>query len=107
MSTVSSEAIMRKFEFLSENAKKEVADFIDFLAQKKKTKKKKPDKRKLLEVSCWDDEAIKAIEDAREEINNIPIEWAKSGADIMALAGIWKDNPRTIEEIREKAWKRT
>jgi hypothetical protein len=63
--------------------------------------------RKLLEVSCWDDDAIKAIEDAGEEINNIPIEWAKSNADIMALAGIWKDNPRTIEEIREKAWKRT
>ena len=72
MSTVSSEAIMRKFEFLSENAKREVADFIDFLAQKKKPKKKKPDKRKLLEVSCWDDdEAIKAIEDAREALTGI------------------------------------
>ena len=34
---------------------------------------------------------------------NMPIEWAKSDADIMSLAGIWKDNPRTIEEIREKA----
>ncbi len=37
---------------------------------------------------------------------NMPIEWAKNDADIMSLAGIWKDNPRTIEEIREKAWKR-
>ena len=38
--------------------------------------------------------------------NNMPIEWSKSNADITALAGIWKDKPRTIEEIREKAWKR-
>ena len=38
--------------------------------------------------------------------NNIPIEWSKSNADIMALAGIWKNKPRSIEEIREKAWKR-
>ncbi|MCP5048694.1 MAG: DUF2281 domain-containing protein [bacterium] len=102
MNPISSEAIIRKFEVLPENAKKEVADFIDFLAQKKKT-----DKRRLPEVSSWADDAIKAIEEAGEEINNIPIEWAKSDGDIMALAGIWKDNPRTIEEIREKAWKRT
>jgi hypothetical protein len=38
--------------------------------------------------------------------SNIPIEWSKSNADIMALAGIWKNKPRSIEEIREKAWKR-
>jgi hypothetical protein len=38
--------------------------------------------------------------------NNMPIEWSKSNADIMSLAGIWKNKPRTIEEIREKAWKR-
>ena len=38
--------------------------------------------------------------------NDMPIEWSKSNADIMALAGIWKNNPRSIEEIREKAWKR-
>ena len=37
---------------------------------------------------------------------NIPIEWAKNDADIMSLAGIWKNKPRTIEEIKEKAWKR-
>jgi len=38
--------------------------------------------------------------------NNLPIEWSKKNADIMALAGIWKDKPKTIEEIRKKAWKR-
>jgi len=69
MNSVSSEAIIRKFEILPENAKREVADFIDFLAQRKKPKKKKIDKRKLLEVSCWDDDAIKAIEEAGKEIN--------------------------------------
>ncbi|MCP5103543.1 MAG: hypothetical protein GY950_09200 [bacterium] len=37
--------------------------------------------------------------------NNMPIEWSKKNADIMALAGIWKDKPRNIEEIRERAWK--
>lgn len=39
-------------------------------------------------------------------LQEIPIEWSKENADIMALAGICKDNPVTIEEIREKAWKR-
>jgi hypothetical protein len=58
MNTVSSEAIIRKFEKLPENAKREVADFIDFLIQKETAKKKKIDKGKLLEVSCWDDERI-------------------------------------------------
>jgi hypothetical protein len=38
----------------------------------------------------------------KSEINNMPIEWSKSNADIMSLAGIWKNKPRTIEEIREK-----
>jgi len=37
---------------------------------------------------------------------DMPIEWAKNKADIMALAGIWKTKPRSIEEIRENAWKR-
>lgn len=36
----------------------------------------------------------------------MPIEWSKSNADITALAGVWKDRPRTLEEIRKKAWKR-
>ena len=38
--------------------------------------------------------------------SSMPVEWCKSKSDIMALAGIWKSKPRTIEEIREKAWKR-
>jgi hypothetical protein len=46
------------------------------------------------------------IAESNRKKNNMSIEWAKDNADIMALAGIWKDKPRTIEEIREKAWKR-
>jgi hypothetical protein len=46
------------------------------------------------------------IVEEKNEKNNLPIEWAKNDADIMSLAGIWKNQPRTIEEIREKAWKR-
>jgi hypothetical protein len=30
----------------------------------------------------------------------------KHNADIMALAGIWKSKPISIEEIRTKAWNR-
>ncbi len=47
---------------------------------------------------------LKPIKKTRK--NNLPIEWAKNKADIMALAGIWKAKPRSIDEIREKAWKR-
>ena len=47
---------------------------------------------------------IKPIKKTRK--NDMPIEWSKNDADIMALAGIWKNKPRSIEEIREKAWKR-
>jgi len=52
---------------------------------------------------------IKSIEKEKTSITTkkkLPIEWSKNNADIMSLAGIWKDKPRTMEEIREKAWKR-
>lgn len=32
-----------------------------------------------------------------------PIEWAEE-PDVMALAGVWKDNPITLEELRKLAW---
>ena len=69
MNSVTSDTILQKFKILPENAKKEVSDFIDFLIQKKKPVKKKLDKKKLLEISCWDEESIKAIENAGKEIN--------------------------------------
>jgi hypothetical protein len=74
MESVTSESIIQKFEVLPEYAKREVSDFIDFLIQKKKPTKKKIDKKKLLEISCWDDEDIKAIEDAGKEINKWKLE---------------------------------
>jgi hypothetical protein len=49
-------------------------------------------------------EKLKPVKNTRK--NDMPIEWAKKKSDIMALAGIWKAKPRSIEEIREKAWKR-
>jgi hypothetical protein len=47
---------------------------------------------------------LKPIKKTRKNI--LPVEWAKNKADIMALAGIWKTKPRSIDEIREKSWKR-
>ena len=76
MSSVSSEAMILKFESLSERAKREVTDFMEFLVRKRKPGKTKIDKSKLLEISCWNDEDIKAIEDAGKEINKWqPIEF--------------------------------
>jgi len=69
MGSVSTETIIQKFEILPEHAKREVSDFIDFLIQKKKPVKKKIDKTKLLEISYWNDEDIKAIEEAGKVIN--------------------------------------
>ena len=68
----------KNIEFLLELLKK-----FDFISHIEKEKPKKKTRKK-----------------------NMPIEWAKNNADIMSLAGIWKNKPRTIEEIREKAWKR-
>jgi hypothetical protein len=65
---------MQKFEVLPENAKKEVDDFIDFLLQKRPPRKKKLDKKKLLEISQWTEEDIKAIEEAGKEINKWQLE---------------------------------
>ncbi|MCK4762631.1 MAG: DUF2281 domain-containing protein [Candidatus Aminicenantes bacterium] len=69
MDSVSSETIIQKYETLPGYAKREVADFIDFLVSRRKKPVKKKDKKKLLEVSCWSDEDIEAIEDAGKEIN--------------------------------------
>ena len=59
MRSVTSETVMQKFEILPESAKKEVADFIDRLLQKRPSRKKKLDKKKLLEISQWTEEDIK------------------------------------------------
>lgn len=70
MSSVTFEQLAQKFELLPEQAKKEAYDFIEFLAQKKKARKRKIDKKKiLLGMSCWSDEDIKALDDVREHMN--------------------------------------
>jgi hydrogenase maturation factor HypF (carbamoyltransferase family) len=74
MSSVTSESVMQKFEILPESAKKEVADFIDRLLQKRPPRKRKLDKKKLLEISQWTEEDIKVIEEAGKEINKWRLE---------------------------------
>lgn len=70
MGSVTFDQLARKFERLPDQAKKEAFDFIEFLVQKKKSRKKKVDKKKiLLGMSCWSDEDIKAIDEAREHMN--------------------------------------
>lgn len=69
MSSVLFEALVNKFEILPEQAKKEAYDFVEFLIEKRTPKRKKINKRKLLEVSCWSDEDIKVIEEAGRELD--------------------------------------
>jgi hypothetical protein len=69
MSSLTLDALTQKYKALADQDKKTVFDFIDFLSQKRKPEKKKIDRKKLLEVSCWSDEDIKAIEDAGKLIN--------------------------------------
>lgn len=74
MSSVTLDAVIQKFEILPDSAKREVADFIDFLLQKSFSRKKKPDKKMLLDISQWTEEDIKAIEDAGKGINKWQLE---------------------------------
>jgi hypothetical protein len=70
MNAVTFEALAQKFENLPERDKKTVFDFIEFLSQKRKSRVKKTDKKKiLLGMSYWSDQDIKIIEDIRESMN--------------------------------------
>jgi hypothetical protein len=74
MGSATCESIIQKFESLPEAAKREVSDFIDFLILKRKPKRGKIDKKKLLQISCWNDEDIKAIEAVGKEMNKWNLE---------------------------------
>ncbi len=37
---------------------------------------------------------------------NPPIEWSEGNPSIDDFSGIWADNPVTLQEIRDKAWRR-
>jgi hypothetical protein len=41
-----------------------------------------------------------------KDINEAPVEWANKKPSIDGFAGIWKDNPVTIDEMRASGWKR-
>ena len=45
----------------------------------------------------------KAATPKKAAVPEPPIQWAEE-PDVMALAGIWKDNPMTLEELRKLAW---
>ncbi len=61
-----------KYNLLNAFEKKEVSDFIDFLFSKKKNADKQPPgnyKKKILSVSVWSDEDLKAFEENSKQFN--------------------------------------
>lgn len=48
----------------------------------------------------------KHIAQLKAKYKDLPIIWGEGKPDIMDLAGIWKDKNITLEQLREKAWKR-
>lgn len=71
--------ILLKYNQLNKTAKKEVADFMDFLLSKQKTLKNKlPEayKTKILKVSSWSEEEIMLITENQKKFNSWNIqEW--------------------------------
>ena len=51
-------------------------------------------------------EASLALEPGKgsHSTDNIPVDWAVEPEKAKELFGIWKDHPKTIEEIRQLAW---
>ena len=35
---------------------------------------------------------------------SMPVTWGDASIDASDLFGIWKDNPKTLEEIRKESW---
>ena len=72
MNSASFGVLAQKFETLTDQAKEEVVDFIDFLIEKKRLKRKtkKIDKKNvLLGMSYWSEEDIKIFDDIRKDMN--------------------------------------
>ena len=70
MSSASVEMLVQKFEILPDQAKKEALDFIEFLVQKSKPRKKKIDKKKiLLRMSYWNEEDAGRLDEVRQHMN--------------------------------------
>lgn len=68
-----------KIQSLDKEAQQEVADFVDFLLEKKgRAKKQDADayRQRLVNMSVWSDDDIKPIEEARQHFNNLtPSAW--------------------------------
>ena len=70
MSSASVEMLVQKFKILPDQAKREALDFIEFLVQKSKPRKKKTDKKKiLLKMSYWNEEDAGRLEEVRQHMN--------------------------------------
>ncbi len=46
------------------------------------------------------------IIDSPKKLTSPPIDWAESTPDVSDFSGIWKDREITLNQLREKAWKR-
>jgi len=68
-----------KYDLLDEQAKQEVADFVDFLLERRGRRKQTDPaayRQKLANISVWPDEDIQAIDEARGYFNQWkPTEW--------------------------------
>jgi len=55
------------------------------------------------------EEIKKTVEPEQQHLSNgtSPIRRATGKPSINDFAGLWQQNPKTLEQIREKAWKRT
>ncbi len=51
---------------------------------------------------------INVIKSKNEDIhNNPPVQWAAGKPSISDFDGFWEENSITLEELRQKAWKRS
>ena len=70
MNSVTAEMMIQKFEILPERAKKEALEFLEFLVQKSKPRKKKIDKKKiLLGMSYWNEDDARRLDEIRQHMN--------------------------------------
>ena len=72
--------IALKYSLLSNNARKEVNDFLDFLLQKQKGKKNNSlssYKKKILGVTTWSDSDIEVFQENQKRFNSTwrPEKW--------------------------------
>jgi len=56
-------------------------------------------------ITLFETKEIKTTNN-EDDYSHLPIEWGKQRSKIDDLAGIWEGKGITLEQIREKAWKR-